>query len=400
MRDPVTRARAEVFGAMIEVDEPPALVAVDRAFARRLGVDGGELWAAPSPGLDVAALVAPTEVHMSVTERCPAGCKGCYADARADGFEPSLDELRGRLRRLAADGVFRVAFGGGEASLRADLPELGAYATELGLIPTVTTSGLGVSEARAAAFRVFAQVNVSLDGPADVYEAVRGYPGTDVAERAVRALVGAGVLVGINTVLTRHTVPELDAVAARAVALGAGELQLLRFKPSGRGGLAYLDTRPTWPQIAELPATLRRLSELEGLAVRVDCAMVPWLAADPAVDLEQLRLFGVMGCEAGRSLMTTRADGVVGPCSFWGESGGVVLERDTDAWRTAPVLERFRAYAESPPEPCASCPVRAACRGGCRIVAAHLGGDAFAPDPECARVRAQESGGRPPQESR
>lgn len=391
MSEGVRRARAEVFGAMLELEEPPALVAVDRALARRLGVDGEELWFAPSPGLDVAALVAPTEVHVSVTERCPAGCKGCYADARPDGFEPTFEELCERLRRLARDGVFRVAFGGGEASLRPDLPEIGAYAKELGLIPTVTTSGLGVTEARAEAFRVFAQVNVSLDGPAGVYEEVRGYSGTEVAERAARALVAAGVLVGINTVLTRHTMPELDAVAARALELGAGELQLLRFKPSGRGGLDYLAVRPTWQQIAELPATLRRLSEHEGLAVRVDCAMVPWVAADPDVDLEALRRFGVMGCEAGRSLMTTKADGAVGPCSFWGEAGTVRLDDDADVWRTAPVLERFRRYAADPPEPCASCPVRQACRGGCRIVAQHIGGDAFAPDPECPRVRAHEA---------
>ncbi|MEZ4410501.1 MAG: SPASM domain-containing protein [Polyangiales bacterium] len=40
------------------------------------------------------------------------------------------------------------------------------------------------------------------------------------------------------------------------------------------------------------------------------------------------------------------------------------------------------AWADAPPEPCASCPVRAVCRGGCRVVARHLT-SSLGPDPEC-----------------
>ena len=59
---------------------------------------------------------------------------------------------------------------------------------------------------------------------------------------------------------------------------------------------------------------------------------------------------------------------------------------DTDA--LAARIERFRAHASKPPEPCASCTWRASCRGGCRVVAEALTRDVHAPDPECPRVRA------------
>src|SRR5699024_9451693 len=108
------KARAERFGAMVAIDDPVALVAVDRVLARRLGIEGGPLWQGADPGLDVERLVAPTEVHVSVTARCPAGCPGCYLDAKPDGDEPSFAELCARLDALAESGVFRVAFGGGE----------------------------------------------------------------------------------------------------------------------------------------------------------------------------------------------------------------------------------------------------------------------------------------------
>src|SRR5688572_15118183 len=164
------KARAERFGAMVAIDEPVALVAVDRVLARRLGVEGGALWDGADPGLNVAELVAPTEVHVSATARCPAGCPGCYLDAKPDGDEPSFAELCARLDELAAMGVFRIAFGGGEPALREDLPAVAAHARARGLIPTLTTSGLGVTPERAEAFRVFAQVNVSYDGPPGVYD--------------------------------------------------------------------------------------------------------------------------------------------------------------------------------------------------------------------------------------
>ena len=104
----VRKHRVEAFGALVAVEEPPALVAVDRILARRMGIEGGEVWSGADPGLDVD-LRGPSEVHLSVTERCPAGCKGCYADATPKGHEPALEEVVARLEVLAGMGAFSVA---------------------------------------------------------------------------------------------------------------------------------------------------------------------------------------------------------------------------------------------------------------------------------------------------
>ena len=381
----IGRIRAERFGALVAVEDPPALVSVDRVLARRLGVDGGALWHGEASD---DALSGPTEAHVAATERCPAGCSGCYVDARPDGHEPTFADVCARLDALAELGTFRIAFGGGEAALREDVHELAAHARSRRMVPTLTTSGLGMTAARAARFRVFAQVNVSLDGDSAGYRAVRGWDGAGVAERAIAALREAGVPVGVNTVVTRESFPHLSAIAQHAEQLGACELQLLRFKPSGRGRLDYLAQRLTAAQIDGLPGLVRRLSETRALAVRIDCAMVPFLVGDGTVRPEDLVRFGVSGCEAGRSLMTVDARGGARPCSFW---EGEATSRAHDAraaWSDDPTLTRFRAHAAEPPAPCRDCPYRAACRGGCRIVAAHLTGDPWQPDPECPRVRA------------
>ncbi len=392
----VLRARAERFGAIVATESPPALVSVGRDLARRLGVEGGALWDGPSTGLDVEALSGPTEAHVAVTERCPAGCSGCYADATPTGYEPPFADVCARLDALAAAGTFAIAFGGGEAALREDLPEIAAHARALGMVPTVTTSGLGMTAARAARFRVFAQVNVSHDGVGAVYRSVRGYDGAPIAERAIALLREAGVPVGANTVLTRASCPHLAETAAHLESLGCVELQLLRFKPSGRGRLDYLAQRLDEAQIAGFGATLAALSRARRIALRIDCALLPFLAGSGETTPEAVRAFGVMGCEPGRALVAVRADGRAAPCSFWQSdartepdtANASAADALTHAWHDDATLGAFRAYQRALPEPCASCAFRASCRGGCRIVAGALGDTPWAPDPECPRVRA------------
>jgi radical SAM protein with 4Fe4S-binding SPASM domain len=364
------RTRAEPFGAFVFSEAPPMVIAIDRRRAREVGVDGGDLWSTDA-GYS-GDWTAPIEMHVAVTERCPLGCPGCYTDAKAHGHEPAGAAIEDTLRAIRDRGVFRVTFGGGEPSLRADIGELAARARSHGLVPSMTTSGIGIDEATVERFRDFAQVNVSYDGLGADYVEARGYDGAGVAERAIALLVEAGIPVGANTMMTRASFPRLDAIAARVRELGASELQLLRYKPAGRGRLDYLARRLDTKQIAEFPSSIRALVERELLPIRIDCALVPFLAS--GVEPGLLERFGVLGCEAGRGLETVDAHGDASPCSFWPKGDREGLERVAD-------------YARALPEPCASCEYRSICRGGCRIVAAQLAGTLYAPDPECPRVR-------------
>ena len=126
------RARVETWGAWVRLEEPAALVALDREGARAMGLDVDAF--ADDPG--------PLEAHVAVTSQCGVGCEGCYLDARPDGAHVPRQELEQTLDDLAARGVFTVAFGGGEPILRDDLGELAKSARARGLLPVVTTSGI------------------------------------------------------------------------------------------------------------------------------------------------------------------------------------------------------------------------------------------------------------------
>ena len=365
MSTPVTRVRPEPFGAWVRLRDD-TLVAVDHRRAARLGVE---------PAAFAEDYVsAPLEVHVAVTARCPVDCAGCYQSASTDGAHVPLQQLRETLAQLSEAGVFTVAFGGGEPLLRDDLGALGDEARALGLTPVVTTSGYGLTAARARALRSFAQVNVSHDGVQGGYEAVRGFDGVAVAERAIAVLRGEGIAVGINHVLTSANVDGVAAMIDHARTLGARELQLLRYKPAGRAAsLEYLARRLTLAQCDALGETLRATAPTlgEGFSVRVDCALVP-LVSRSLPDAATLARFGVFGCEAGGHLGSVRRDGSAGGCSFDDAPG-------------AEGIAGFRAFVAAPPEPCASCSLRSVCRGGCKVVSRHLG-QGFAPDPECPRV--------------
>jgi radical SAM protein with 4Fe4S-binding SPASM domain len=381
--------RFEPWGAWIKLESMAAIVALDRDGVRALGLDGESVWSTSPAGAS-----APIEVHLAVTARCGAGCEGCYLDARPDGAEPERAELERSLDAMRDAGVFTVAFGGGEPTTRDDVDLLARAARERGITPVLTTSGLGLSEARARKLQDFAQVNVSYDGPAQVYEQVRGFDGSAAAEQAIVRLSEAGVRVGVNVVLTRQSFPHVSETLRRARALGACEAQLLRYKPAGRAAsLDYLARRLTEDQARGLGPLLRELTgDLcdggdGGFHVRIDCALVPFLSADAALreDPQRLARFGVLGCEAAGALAAVTVDGRVAPCSFAPATAlaGDALPQHADDEE----LGRWRRWVEAPPPPCDSCSFRPVCKGGCKVVASFVDG-AHGPDPECPRVRA------------
>jgi radical SAM protein with 4Fe4S-binding SPASM domain len=379
--------RFEPWGAWVRLESMAAVVAIDREGVRALGLDGGQVWS------EEQAQRPPIEVHLAVTGKCGAGCEGCYLDARPDGAEPPRASLEGELDAMRDSGVLTVAFGGGEPTTRDDIDELARAARARGITPVLTTSGLGLTEARAARLRDFAQVNVSYDGPREIYAGVRGFDGAGAAERAIERLSSAGVRVGVNVVLTRDSYPHVAATLRRARALGAQEAQLLRYKPAGRAAtLDYLARRLSPAQARGLGPLLRELARdlcdaggAGGFRVRIDCALVPFLSADEALgrDPQALARFGVFGCEAAGALAAITVDGRVAPCSF--AAATTLAGVDLAQHARSEELARWRAWVQAPAPPCDTCPLRSVCKGGCKVVASFVSGE-HGPDPECPRV--------------
>jgi radical SAM protein with 4Fe4S-binding SPASM domain len=368
----VARARFERFGGIVEIENPRALLHVDREMMRELGWSASPLWDLPPEG----PLSAPREVHVVLSRRCAAGCRGCYVDATPAGAALPYDEACRILDELSAMRVFHVALGGGEALELDYLFAVAAHARKVGIIPNLTTSGLGLDAAVAERCRVFGQINVSIDGVGAAYEAARGFDGFRHAERALRLLRAVKREVGVNCVVSRSSFPHVPEVAWLVRKLRLNELELLRFKPVGRG--ARLDEELTPEQCRNLWPMARRLVLRHRIRVKLDCSFAPMVFWHRP-SAKAAAFFGVQGCVGGDVLAAVQPEGAFTGCSFSSRPAADARIPGAMAAAWAHGFGEFRDYPARAPEPCASCEYLRLCRGGCRAVGT--------PDPGCPRVQ-------------
>ena len=129
-------------------------------------------------------------VLLEVTDRCNLGCTYCFAD-NGHRQDPVLEEVKGWLQELAAPGQTLVQLSGGEPTVREDLPEIVAYAREIGCkYVQLNTNGLRLAEdpeyVRRLAEAGLSFVFLQFDGTDDrVWEKMRGRPLRAIKEQAI-----------------------------------------------------------------------------------------------------------------------------------------------------------------------------------------------------------------------
>ena len=192
--------------------------------------------AAPATAAPLRALAAPETIHFSVTGRCDQACAGCFYSARPGSTVTPTDapfELFERVVRQAAEArVFQIALGGGEPLLHPRLVEMVRLARRSGLVPNLTTNGNLLTVEAAAALREagLGQVQISLNGASEETNRTTR-PNFAAALRAFEGCRTAGLRFGINFLLTRSSLTDLEAVIRLGQQMGAATVNLLRPKP-------------------------------------------------------------------------------------------------------------------------------------------------------------------------
>jgi len=325
-----------------------------------------------------AGLDAPICLTWELTYGCNLACVHCLSSSgRRDPAELSTAEARALIDSLARLSVFYVNIGGGEPTIRADFYELVDHAIASGVGVKFSTNGttLTADRARRLAGTDYLDVQISLDGADEATnDAVRGAGSYRAARRAMGHLADAGFgPFKISVVVTRHNLPQLDALAELADGYGA-ELRLTRLRPSGRGADTWAELHPSAEQQVEL---------------------YHWLLAHPGVltgdsffHLSALgeALPGLNLCGAGRVVCLVDPLGDVYACPFvlheQFKAGSV---RDPGGfaavWRHSPLFAELRRPSSA--GACASCGSYDACQGGCMAAKFFTGMPLDGPDPEC-----------------
>jgi molybdenum cofactor biosynthesis enzyme MoaA len=167
--------------------------------------------------------LASVHVRASVWPRCDLACGYCPVDEGMENRTPAHLATRDQrlstkaylvnLASIAAEGVGGVSFTGGEPTLRPDLDRLLAGARPLFDRVELTTNGARLPRFAAAVRGHVDLLKVSLDAvdPDRVARITGRRHGYAQAVAAIEWAVAQGVPLGINTVLMRSTVDDLDA---------------------------------------------------------------------------------------------------------------------------------------------------------------------------------------------
>lgn len=210
---------------------------------------------------------APRQVSIALTNACDLRCAYCFAPKSTSALRAS--DVRKWLVELDVNGTVGVGFGGGEPTLFPEFADLCAYATrQTKLAVTFTTHGHHLDDKLVSALQGNVHfVRISLDGIGSTYERLRGR--SFDALRIKLLTIKEIVPYGINYVVNRDTLPEIDAAVAFAARMGASEFLLLPERPvNGRPGIDNASAHSLQQWVTSYSGDLRlAISELgaEGL---------------------------------------------------------------------------------------------------------------------------------------
>lgn len=267
---------------------------------------------------------APVYAHYGVTHRCNMRCRMCSVWKSGDAASELTVDQAGRLaRNLWAAGVRTIALGGGEPSVRRDLPELVAAFSGQGMDVRLLTNGVQVSyelidELAMAGLR---HVSISLDS-LDPRKERDIYGGRDVWHQIVDAIRGFRLklpsrrsLHVLNVCVSRINLDELPAL----VAFARSQNVLCSFVPitlaandETSDGFAAVA-----PDMAIRPADLDRVDQAYSNLLRLKRAGAG--IANSSRFLKDSRVYLKTGrmpwhCDAGLLYLSVSPDGGISMC--------------------------------------------------------------------------------------
>ena len=291
-----------------------------------------------------------------LTERCNLHCSYCYAGAERAGQDMAFATAKAAIDHLAGHPL-KIQFAGGEPLLNLPLAEeICRYVREERIDATfqLQTNGTLLSREKARTLaRLGISVGVSLDGVPAVNDRTRGE--TLRVVEGIRQLGLAGIVTGINAVVTADNVEALPQLVDFALYLGnVGGIGLDLLRHAGRGSAGPEDASPEQLQRA-LRGMWTRSRELERLSGR--------RIQLRELELARRRLRGegqgdYCYAQCGRSVVVT-PEGRLWPCGS--------LRGAQYAMGRAEELVPERVLAIQAPEDgqCGVCRYKAVCPKGC-----------------------------------
>jgi MoaA/NifB/PqqE/SkfB family radical SAM enzyme len=320
-------------------------------------------------GLDAGTGVGPVptpvlQIHASL--RCNLACAHCYSlsSPSATGVL-ALERVCQAIDDAAGMGYQAVAFSGGEPLSYRGLTEALRRAKSLGLRTSVTTNGTLLSPRRLEALHELVDlVAVSLDGPPEIHNEVRGSPSAfERMAAGVENLRSAGFRFGFIHTLTRESWEHLPWLADFARRNGAALFQIHPLEIFGRAVGAMRAQRTDDEVLARAYLlSFALVAKYEGsMGVQIDLVHRDQVLRDPAC------LYGAERFDSGASaaqllgVVVLEPDGSMVPVAYGFSRHFMICninrERFATAWPryAATVYTEFRRLCRAALDGISSC---------------------------------------------
>lgn len=232
------------------------------------------------------------------------------------------------LRR--AGRVAHVSWLGGEPLLWPPLTEVSSQLHARGFSLGLTTNGRRLLSRLDLIINTYSLITLSLDGPADLHDLLRGAPGLTVdlqtavyALRKRRESVGTGPEIRVNTVLMRSNLCGFGELLEKLCGWGVDAVTFNALGGWDRPGEFYEREKLTPEDLAWLRAQLPRWREqFAPLKIYGDANYVRRL------ELSAFQIpYPITDCQPGQNFLFINERGLVSPCSFTAQGYGVPLSQ-------------------------------------------------------------------------
>jgi len=306
----------------------------------------------------------------------------------------SFDEIKGVVSEVFQmlrdwSELYNISFSpsfnvtGGEPCLRPDFYEILILIKDIGAKAYILSNGTLIDREKARLLKNLdvSGVQISIEGPQEIHDSLRGKESFLSSLNGIRQLVDAGIMVTLNTTLSKVNAPYLVEVKKLAHELGAQRFGFSRLVPYGIGS-SLLDKMLLKEEVSTLYHNMFDES-INSLEV---------VSGDPLVsqmydDKPSGGNIALGGCAAGISGLTILPDGTITPCRRMPIAiGNIRVDSLREIWATSSVLEALRNRALYKGK-CGACDRWSTCRG-CRAIAYAYSkstgnGDFLAEDPQC-----------------
>ncbi|MFG5411336.1 pyrroloquinoline quinone biosynthesis protein PqqE [Piscinibacter sakaiensis] len=326
----------------------------------------------------------PLWLLAELTHRCPLHCVFCYnpVDYATQPDELGTEDWLRVLREARALGAVQLGLSGGEPLLREDLEALVAEARRLGFYSNLLTSGVGLTEARAAALKDAGLDHVQLsfqDSTPQMNDFLSHTRTFELKQRVAATIRAQGWPMVMNVVLHRLNIDHVDRIIGMAHALGAEYLELANTQYYSWAWVNRDQLLPTREQLRRAEAVT------EAWRARLDGAMRIFFVAPDYHEGRPKKCVNGWGS----MFLTVAPDGTALPCHTARMLPGLPFPNVrahglAAIWRDSEGFQRFRGTGWMK-EPCRSCAQREEDLGGCRCQAWLLAQDASAADPVCVK---------------